>query len=101
VTFERFQQTFAILCVPYADNMVVGTRCDLLPIWRISHTADPVLVSIYIEFRLSCHDVHHYQSTVIATGRYVIVNRREGNSMNLDRSELITEVRKCKQTQSE
>ena len=101
MTFERFQQAFAIRCVPQADNMVVGTRCDLLPIWGIGHTADPVLVSIYIEFRLSCHYIHHYQSTVIATRRYAIVNRREDNSMNLDRSELTTEVRKCKLTQSE
>jgi len=81
--------------------MVVGTRCDLLPIWGIDHTADPVLVSIHIELMQSCHYIHHYQSTVVATGRYAIVNRRESDSMNLDRNELIIEVRKCKLTQSE
>ncbi len=66
--------------------MVVGTRSDLLPIWGIGHTADPVLVGTNIDFRLSFHYIHHYQSTVIATGCYAIVNRRERNSMNLERS---------------
>jgi hypothetical protein len=101
MTFERFQQAFAILCVPYADNTVVGACCDPLPIWGIDHTTDPILVSIHREFRLSCHYIHHDQLAIITTRRYVIVNRREGNGMNLDGSELINEVRKCKLTQSE
>jgi hypothetical protein len=86
VTFERFQQAFAILCVPYADNTIVGTRSDLLPIWGIGHTADPALVAMNTDFILSCDYIHHHQSTVIATGCYEIVNRRERNSTNLDGS---------------
>ena len=87
MTFERSQQAFAILCVPNANHVVVGARCDIFPVWRISHTTDPVLIlmSIYREFRISCNRIPHDQSTVIATGRYVIVDGREGNSMDLDK----------------
>ena len=87
MTFERFQQALAIVCVPNADHVVVGARCDLLPVWRISYTADPVLtlMSIYGEFRISCNRIPYDQSTVIATRRYVIVDGREGNSMDLDK----------------
>ena len=81
--------------------MVVGTRSDLFPIRGIGHTADPVLVGTNTDFRLSCDCIHHDQSAIIATGCYAIVDRRERNSVNLDKVELIIEVRKCKLTQSE
>ena len=53
------------------------------------------------QVRTMTRRIHHYQLAVIAPGRNAIVNRREGDSVNLDRSELITEDRKYRLTQSE
>jgi hypothetical protein len=49
------------------------------------------LVSACTEFLGSRHYIHYDQSTVIATGCYVTIDRRERDSVDLDSNELVTE----------